>query len=268
MQLVNNFLLSPWVSITERTDHSKNSWQYVVTQKRVSDTEYEMVDGRPDLRSRLHHIPTGRLFHADNLPIISGKCFLLALITPIVALLKTVYYLAVDALAAIGDIADLMNNHVQKALQKQDYASLFLMGTYTFVEALVTSVAKIAWGILRHPWHAIGLEIAAINGALFDPLAAMSDISEIDSSWNNNVDRHYDWRYPGGPRMEGGVPAFFIAYCMQPKGNANTTLNGSSTKLYEIVVAKPTYQELARDYPAVCLRSDSTCDGFPVCGGS
>lgn len=199
------------------------------TWDRAAPQEGEFV-GRKKVYTFIENQKTGDLYNSDSMQAVAFKCFEIAVVTPLYMATRMVFHLC-RMVYLVGKIfyesivacADAIQNgeHGARAFFKHMVVDLSYR---LFMDAFLLQL----WEVVKAPYYALGLFIAALEGCLYDPMKGKMEIAIIERKWNNNLDRSHDWRIQevvhGNNCWQGvmNADAFFIGFCMQPLGDISS----------------------------------------------
>jgi len=238
MAIVFNTLLSGWISEEDRervqSTYSEN-FRKVAVYKR--DANGSITSGRYEY---LQNTITRDFYFADSPQLVAFKCFEIALVAPIYTTARIVFHIF-RSIYLIGVIFMRITRQFSEDLELSvsGYESFYKRFFVNLpCDLFKESFLEQAWECIKAPYYGLGLFIAACEGLLHDPYKAKMEISLIERYWNGGKSRHHDWRIQKLIHKDlwQGIlhsDAFFIAYCMQCKGNENDVVKISKEDRWE-----------------------------------
>ncbi len=194
-------LTKPWLGGTEfQSTSNDDNWRYVIVEERsmkpkkasseptdllvetTVPTQQRRVGRR--LKVMRYNRATSELSSPESIGKISTRCFGLLVTTPLFALARMVYYAArlifevikttFQAFWAIGKQTAQDGLITAIIVNVKDFA---IKGTLRFLANL--------WEVIRTPYYALGIEIAALEGAFVDPLKGSRKVAHIETTLNH-----------------------------------------------------------------------------------
>jgi|GEM_PF-3295519 len=151
------------------------------------------------------------------------KCFGIAVFGNFVHLVGTMAY---NALKIPVDVIRILITGVANFMRDFSELGTWHNLTKNWNDAtleLVTSVSDDIWNIIRSPYYALGIEIAALAG-IFNPLGVgLAGVSQIEFNWNHQRSRETEFRVVGFHNMTAET-TFYMAFCFQPIESHNVRL--------------------------------------------
>lgn len=249
MKCLFETIMNPWVSkdsIERESSYEKDSWQYAQVKKNAVYQDEEVVN-RSKINNKTCFIQintkTGNCYQTEHSSLIAFKCGLLAIGMPFYTVGRTLFSLV----RIIGDIVHTIITEFGK-FKKHYYEQRsigYCISTF-FAAVCVKTGMLFASNLLqagRVFYKGIGMQLAAIYGCLVDPYKGRQYISILEREINSRP-RHYAICY--GITKPNRV--FYLAFCMQPVGKINDTLdNHPEVKRFEIIKTYENKEQLIED---------------------